>query len=114
MLLIVEPRGQRAARCEAEGRAVYDRMLRYSQVLKDRGVLRASQSLRSDTEGVRAKVRDGKRTLFDGPFTESKEMIGGYFLIECASRDEAVAIASEIPAAEWATVEVREFGPCFI
>ena len=113
MLLIVEPRGQRASRTETEGRAVYQRMLDYSAQLKARGVLRASQSLLTDSEAVRVRVRDGKRTLLDGPFSESKEMVGGYFILDCATRDEAVAIASEIPAAEWATVEVREFGPCF-
>jgi hypothetical protein len=113
MLLILEPRGQRAQRSEAEGRAVYQRMLDYSAALKDRGVLRASQSLLADSQGVRVRVRDGKRTLLDGPFSESKEMVGGYFIVDCATREEAVAIASEIPAAEWATVEVREFGPCF-
>ena len=114
MLLILEPPGQRATRTEAEGRAVYDRMLHYADELKARGVLTAAQSLRTDTEGVRVKVREGKRTLVDGPFSEAKEMIGGYFLVSCESRDEAVAIASRIPAAEWATVEVREFGPCFM
>ena len=113
MLLIMEPHGQRAARTESEGRAVYQRMLDYSAHLKARGVLRASQSLKADSEGVRVRVRDGKRTLLDGPFSESKEMIGGYFILDCATRDEAVAIASELPAAEWATVEVREFGPCY-
>ena len=113
MLLILEPHGQRATRTESEGRAAYQRMLDYSAKLKARGVLRASQSLLTDTEGVRVRVRDGKRTLLDGPFSESKEMVGGYFILDCATRDEAVAIASEVPAAEWATVEVREFGPCF-
>lgn len=114
MLLILEPHGQRAARSDAEGRAAYDKMLRYADALQARGVLRAAQSLRTDTEGVRVQVRHGKRALVDGPFSESKEMIGGYFLVECASRDEAVAIAGQVPAAEWATVEVREFGPCFM
>ena len=114
MLLILEPHGQRATRTDAEGRAAYDKMLRYAEELKSRGVLSAAQSLRTDTEGVRVNMRHGKRTLLDGPFSESKEMIGGYFLVECASRDEAVAIAAQIPAAEWATVEVREFGPCFM
>ncbi|HET9338013.1 MAG TPA: YciI family protein [Casimicrobiaceae bacterium] len=114
MLLILEPHGQRAARTEAEGRDAYDRMLRYADTLQQRGVLRAAQSLRTDTEGVRVSLRQGRRTLVDGPFSESKEMIGGYFLVECASRDEAVEIAADIPAAQWATVEVREFGPCFI
>ena len=113
MLIIMEPRGQRQQRSEAEGRAVYQRMLDYSAALKRRGVLRASQSLLTDTNGVRVKVRDGKPTLIDGPFSESKEMIGGYFILDCQTRDEAVAIAREVPAAEWATIEVREFGPCF-
>jgi len=113
MLIIMEPRGQRQQRSDAEGRAAYQRMLDCSAALKARGVLRASQSLVTDTNGVRVKVRDGKPTLVDGPFSESKEMIGGYFILECESRDEAVAIAGEVPAAEWATIEVREFGPCF-
>ena len=114
MLLILEPHGQRAARTDAEGREAYDKMLRHADLLQQRGVLRAAQSLRTDTEGVRVQVRQGTRTLVDGPFSESKEMVGGYFLVECASRDEAVAIAAQIPAAQWATVEVREFGPCFM
>jgi hypothetical protein len=113
MLLIVEPVGQRRERSEAEGRQLYDRMLRFSDELKTRGLLKASQSLKSDTERVRVQVRDGKRAFVDGPFSESKEMVGGFFLLDCETKDEAIAIASECPAAGWATVEVREFGPCF-
>jgi hypothetical protein len=113
MLIIMEPRGQRQQRTEAEGRAVYQRMQDYSTALKARGVLRASQSLVTDTHAARVTVRDGKPMLVDGPFAESKEMVGGYFILDCDSRDEAIAIAGEVPAAEWATIEVREFGPCF-
>lgn len=113
MLLIVEPRGQRAERSEAEGRALYDRMLDFSANLKARGLLARSQSLRSDADGVRVQVRAGQPRTFDGPFSESKEMIGGFFLLDCQTREEAIAIAAECPAAEWATVEVRELGPCF-
>jgi hypothetical protein len=113
MLLIIEPVGQRRERTEEEGRALYDRMLGFAGDLQSRGLLIATQSLRSDAEGVRVQVRGGKRTLVDGPFSESKEMVGGYFLLQCESKPEAVAIAAECPAAEWATVEVREFGPCF-
>ena len=97
LLLILEPHGQRAARTEDEGRALYQRMLDFSEALKARGVLRASQSLRTDAEGVRVAVRDGRRTFLDG-----------------VTKEEAVAIAAEVPAAQWATVEVREFGPCFM
>lgn len=114
MLLIHEPRGQRATRTEAEGRAVYDRMLQAARALEARGVLRAAESLRNDTDATLVQVRGGKRDVRDGPFAEAKEMVGGFFLVDCATREEAVAIAAGLPAAEWATIEVRELGPCFM
>ncbi len=114
MLLILEPPGQRQQRSEDEGRALYQRMLDFGDRLKARGLLSTGQALRSDSDGVRVRLRHGKRALVDGPFSESKEMIGGFFLLECASKAEAIEIASECPAAEWATVEVRELGPCFM
>ena len=113
MLLIVEPAGQRQARTEAEGRALYERMLRFSADLKSRGLLRMSQSLKADHAGARVQVRGGRAGVVDGPFAETKEMVGGFFLLECETRAEAIAVARECPAAEWATVEVRELGPCF-
>lgn len=113
MLLIVERRGSRSARPSSEGQAVYERMSRFATDLKSRGILTASDSLKSDAEAVRLEIRDGKRTLIDGPFAESKEMVGGFFVLNCQTRDEAIAIASDCPAAEWATVEVREVGPCY-
>ncbi len=113
MLLIVENGEDRRSRPEVVGRAAYERMLRYTEDLKARGVLRASESLKSDAEGVRIRVRNGKRRVVDGPFTEAKEIVGGFFFLDCATREEAVAIANECPAAEWATVELREVGPCF-
>ena len=111
MLLIVEPVGQRAERTEAEGRGLFESMLAFADRLTQRGVLIAAQSLR--TGASRLQVRNGRQAIVDGPFSEAKEMVGGYFLLDCATRDEAVAIAAECPAAQWATVEVREFGPCF-
>lgn len=112
LLLIVEPRGQRDTRTQEEARGLYDEMVRYGEGLAARGLLRASESLRPDTHGARIQMRDGKPQLRDGPFAEAKEMIGGFFLIDCATREDAVAIASECPAALWATVEVREVAPC--
>jgi hypothetical protein len=88
-------------------------MLRFSDELKARGLLVSSESLRSDTEGARVQVRNGKTVLVDGPFSESKEMVGGFFLLDCESREQAITIARECPAAECATIEVRELGPCF-
>lgn len=113
MLLIVEPTGQRETRSEAEGRELYDVMLRFAGSLQERGLLVNAQSLRSDTRGVRVQVRDGTRTVVDGPFAETKEMIGGFFLLNTDDKAEALEIAAQCPAAEWATIEVRELGPCF-
>jgi hypothetical protein len=111
MLLIVEPTGQRALRSPDQGRGVYQRMLDYAQALEAKGVLLGVNSLRSDA--ARLEVRDGRRTVVDGPFTEAKEFVGGYFLLDCRDREQALAFASECPAAEWATIEVREVGPCY-
>ena len=91
----------------------YDRMLRFTEDLKTRGVLKASDALRSDAEGVRVESRGGKRSIVDGPFAESKEIVGGFFLIDCQTKEQAIEIANACPAAEWATVEVREVGVCF-
>jgi hypothetical protein len=113
MLLIVEPREQRVSRAPEDGHAVYDRMVRFTHDLKSRGILRASESLVSDDRAVRVQVRDGQSRLVDGPFVEAKEMVGGFFLLDCDSHDEALKIARECPAAEWCTVEVRETGPCY-
>jgi hypothetical protein len=114
LLLILEPTDQRAQRSEAEGRAVYARMLEFGQGLADQGLLVASESLAGQDHAVRVSRADGQARLRDGPFAEAKEMIGGFFLLSCASQAEAVAIAQRCPAAEWATVEVRALAPCYV
>jgi hypothetical protein len=113
MLLMVEPVGQRQARTEAEGREAYASMVSWAESLKKRGLLLASESLRSQVSASRVQLRSGRPYITDGPFPETKEMIGGFFLIDCATQQEALAIASECPAAEWLTVEVRGVAACF-
>ena len=113
MMLIVEPIGQRAQRTTEEGHAAYDSMMQFAADLKSRGLLQDAQSLKSEKEGVKLQVRDGRQRLLDGPYAEAKEMIGGFFLLNCDTREQAIAIAAECPAAQWCTVEIRELGPCF-
>jgi hypothetical protein len=112
LLMIVEPRGQREARGEAEARACYSEMEAFGESLGDK--LLASESLRQDSHGVRVQLGASKPQLLDGPFAEAKEMVGGFYLIECADRDEALAIAQDCPGARFATVEVRECAPCYV
>jgi hypothetical protein len=114
LLLIVEKRGARAANAPEQARRLYDDMVAFGNALQEEGVLRASESLRTDDHAVRVTADNGKSYLRDGPFTEAKEMVGGFFLIDVATRDEAVAIARRCPAANWATVEVRECAPCYL
>ena len=113
MLLIVEPTEQREERGEAAGRALYERMREYRAELQSRGQLIAAESLASAKKGARLQVRDGQTRLVDGPFAEAKEMIGGFYLLNVDTYEEALALAVECPAAEWCTVEIRKVGPCY-
>lgn len=113
LLLIHEAVHQRAERGEEAGRAVYQRMLDWAETLKQRNVLMAMSSLEHVSQGLRVQRRDGRRVV-DGPFTEAKEMVGGFFLLNVDDREQALALAAECPAAEWATVEVRATGPCYV
>jgi hypothetical protein len=112
LLLIIEPRGQRAARSEAEGREAYAAMLRFGERLAAEGRLRAVESLASDDAAVRVTRADGATRLLDGPFAESKELVGGFFLLQNTTREEAIALAAACPAAAWCAVEVRALAPC--
>ena len=112
MLLIVEPTEQRRSRTEAEGREAYAQMKQFGDALRAEGKLRAVESLASQSGAVRVQKRDGKTQLIDGPFAEAKEMIGGFFLLQNVSREQALAIAARCPAAQWATVELRALAPC--
>jgi len=113
MLLIIEQPAQRATRTDAQGREVYARMQSFGEGLRKQGKLLAVESLASQASAVRVSLSDGYNRVLDGPFSEAKEMVGGFFLIDCATQNEAVAIAQQCPAAEWATVEVRSLAPCF-
>jgi hypothetical protein len=113
MLLIQEAVGQRATRTDEEGRALYDQMLRFGDALREEGVLLGAQSLAPLSRATRVRVEGGQARAVDGPFAEAKEMIGGFFHVDVATQEEAVAIAARCPAAQWATVEVRALAPCF-
>jgi hypothetical protein len=75
--------------------------------LNARGQYVAANPLQSVTTATTVRVRNGKRLVTDGPFAETREQLGGYFLVEAADLNEAIAIASRIPGARKGTVEVR-------
>jgi hypothetical protein len=75
--------------------------------LQKRNLLRHTSPLQPTRAATTVRVRDGKRTLHDGPFAETKEQLGGYYIIDVATLDEAIAIAERIPTSRYGCVEVR-------
>ena len=72
-----------------------------------RGLLQGGERLRPTTDATTVRVRDGEVLTSDGPFAETKEQIGGYFVVECKDLDEAIELAAKIPAARGGSIEVR-------
>jgi hypothetical protein len=112
MLLIVEPIGQREERGLELGKVVYQQMLDFTDELRLAGVLMATSALASAATRLQRPAGAAPRVL-DGPFAEAKEMIGGFFLLNVDTHEQALDWAARCPAAAWATVEVRETGPCY-
>lgn len=90
-----------------EWRTLRQETLDYVEALRTSGRLVDARPLQSATTAVTVRVRDDKLIVTDGPFTETKEQLGGYFLIEAADLEEAVRIASKWPSARLGTIEVR-------
>jgi hypothetical protein len=85
-----------------------EKMMRFNEALKEAGVLVTLDGLHPPSMGARVSFKDGKPVVTDGPFTESKEVIGGYWMIDVKSRDEAIAWAIRCPASANETIEVRQ------
>ena len=79
----------------------------YVRELMDRGVIRGGAPLQPQAVATTVKVRDGKTLTTDGPFLETKEALAGFYLVESADLDEAIELASKIPAAHVGSIEVR-------
>ena len=83
-------------------------MMRYNEALKDAGVLITLDGLHPPSMGVRVSFPHGQPVVTDGPFTESKEVLGGYWMIEVGSRQEAIDWAKKCPASENEIIEIRQ------
>ena len=83
-------------------------MMRYNQELKDAGVLITLEGLHPPAKAARVSFATGKPVVTDGPFTESKEVIGGFWMIDVASRAEAIEWASRCPASANEIIEIRQ------
>ena len=86
-------------------------MMKFNEALKEAGVLVTLNGLHPVSAGARVSFGPGRPTGIDGPFVETKETLGGYFLLECESFEAAVGWAARIPGAEIGAIEVR---PCYV
>ncbi len=81
-----------------EGAAMIAGYSGWMDEMNDRGLLQAGERLRPTTDATTVRVRDGETLTSDGPFAETKEQMGGFFLVDCKDLDEAIEVAAKIPA----------------
>jgi hypothetical protein len=92
---------------EQEGNEMMAAYGAFSEEMEKRGVLEGGARLYPTPSATSVRVRDGEVITSDGPFAETKEQVGGYFVVNCKDIDEAIEIASKIPGAAHGVVEVR-------
>ncbi len=87
--------------------SVTERYGEWAKEAAERGILQGGERLRPTADATTVRVRDGETLTTDGPFAETKEQLGGYFLVDCKDLDEAIMAASRLPGAQTGSIEVR-------
>ena len=105
MLLVYEEEVDSAEQAERE--KVTPTLLELHAGLREAGLLVGVQRLRTTESATSVRVRDGQTEITDGPFAVTKEVLAGYYILECADLDEALKQAARLPMARFGTVEVR-------
>jgi hypothetical protein len=107
MLLIYDEPSAWQSMSEDEQNAVMGEYFAYTNELREAGAFVAGDALQPTATAKSVRLRDGERLTTDGPFAETKETLGGYYLVEAASDEEALDWAAKIPSARFGTIEVR-------
>jgi hypothetical protein len=107
LLLIYDDEAERPPMTEDESAVEFTRWTDYTNWLLEKGWMRAGDALERTDQATSVQVRDGERVVTDGPFAETKEQLGGYYLIETENLDDAIEAAARCPGAEIGTMEVR-------
>ena len=107
VLFIYGDEAAEANATEEEGAALYAAYDAFGHEMEERGVIRGGSRLRPSGDSTTVRVREGDVLTSDGPFAETKEQVGGYFLVDCKDLDEAIEIAAKIPSAKAGVIEVR-------
>ena len=105
MLLVYEEEVEPEVQAEREH--VTPALVEFHRSLREAGLLVGVQRLHSTESATSVRVRDGGTEIVDGPFAVTKEVLAGYYILECADLDEAIKQVERMPMAGWATIEVR-------
>lgn len=106
-LLICTDESADLAFSPAEGEAMMGEYMKFGEDMTKRGVLQGGERLHPTTDATTVQVRNNEVVTSDGPFAETKEQIGGFYIVDCKDLDEAIEIAAKIPGARLGTIEVR-------
>jgi hypothetical protein len=107
LLLIYDPEKAWTTMPEGERNQMFAEYMTFTNDIKASGHYRAGDALQATHTATTVRVRDGKTSTTDGPFAETREQLGGYYLIEAKDLDEATKIAARIPSAKIGSIEVR-------
>jgi len=107
LLLIYSQEAQVQAMSKAEGEKMMGEYGAFTQSIVSSGNYKGGNRLHPTSKATTVRIRDGKKLITDGPFAETKEQLGGYYLIEAKDLDEANGIAARIPGARVGSIEVR-------
>jgi hypothetical protein len=99
-----EPAGQPQPGSVAETTAAYDA---FTRDLQEKGQFQAGEALHPTSAATTVRVRDGETVVTDGPFAETKEALGGFYLVDARDLDEAISLAARIPGARAGSIEIR-------
>ncbi|HEY6591698.1 MAG TPA: YciI family protein [Actinomycetota bacterium] len=106
-LLIYASEQDWAGQTEEESQAVNQEYMAFTKDIIDRGLMKGGEALQPTSTATSVRVRNGDTLTTDGPFAETKDQLGGFYLVDCKDLDEAVEVAAGIPDARRGTIEVR-------
>ncbi len=107
LCLIYEDESYMMSRSEEEQQEIMSGYWAFTTEVKENSQHVAGEALLPTETATTVRVRDGNRVTTDGPFAETKEQLGGFYLLDCKDLDEAIELASKIPSAKYGSIEVR-------
>ena len=107
LLSIIEDESRLATMTPEDGPRIMQAYGEFGQQVEAAGVFVAGAGLEPSSTATTVRVRDGERLITDGPFAETKEQLGGFYLLECKDLDEAIEWAAKIPGAQSGSIEIR-------